>query len=258
MGVRFVGAGNKIAEYGYGLISNNFYLQPYRSSKPHVCTRDMFYGVVVCKCNSFLTKNLGQLGLVDLVVTAQEDGDGLSSRYINHRFYHLSWINLQKVADLLNGMFIGRMDFFHRLKGNVIFLWYWSCFSPFTIGAVTAFQASDQDIFTHRAWNHKFVGNVTTHSARICLDDNIVKTASVEYAAVSVVHGFITLVEPVVIHIKAIGVFHNKFLAAQVAESGSCLIPEFSLDLVESDRELPVGIHLISYDIRNNFFVGRS
>src|SRR3990172_9090630 len=95
------------------------------------------------------------------------------------------------------------------------------------------------------------------YSAKVCLDDNIVKTASVEYAAVGVVHRFITLVKPVIIHVKAIGVFHDKFLAAQDAESGSCLIPELSLNLVESDWELPVGIHLISYDIRNNFFVGR-
>src|SRR3990167_5709913 len=180
MGVRFVGTGNKIAEYGYGLIGNNFYLQPYGTSKPHMCTRDMFYGVVVCKCNGFLPKNLGQLGLIDLVITTQEDGDGLSSRYINHRFYHLAWIYLQKVADFLNGMFIGRMDFFHRLKSFGVFLGYWSCFSSFTIGAVTAFQASDQNIFTHRAWNHKFMGNVTTHSALVCLNNNIVKTASVE------------------------------------------------------------------------------
>src|SRR3989339_1037060 len=173
MGVRFVGAGNKIAKYGYGLIGNDFYLQSYGTSKPHMCTRDVFYGVAVCERNGFLPKNPGQLGLIDLVITTQEDGDRLPSRYINHRFYHLMRTYIQKVTDFLNGMFIGRMDFFHRLKGNVIFLWYWSCFSPFTIGAVTAFQASDQDIFTHRAWNHKFVGNVTTHSARICLDHHI-------------------------------------------------------------------------------------
>src|SRR3989339_794569 len=240
MGVRFIGAGGKIVKYGYGLIGNDFYLQPYRAGKSHMRTCDVFYGIVVCKCNGFLTKNLGQFGLIDLVVAAEEDGDGLSSRYINHRFYHPAWIYLQKLTDFLNGTFVGRMDFFHRLKGNVTFLWYWSCFGPFTIGAVTAFQAPDQDIFTHRTWNHKLMGNVAAHSARIRLDYDVVKTASVEYAAVSVVHGFITLVESVVIHVKAIGVFHNKFLAAQDAESGSCLIPEFSLNLVEGDRELPV------------------
>src|SRR3990170_1893767 len=258
MGVRFIGAGGKIAKDGYGLIGNDFYLQPYGTGKSHMRTRDVFYGIVVCKCSGFLPKNPGQLGLIDLVITTQEDGDWLSSRYINHGLYHLACIYLQKVTDFLNGMFIGRMDFFHRLKGNVIFLWYWSCFSPFAVGAVTAFPSPDQDIFTHRTWYHKLMGNVAAHSARIRLDYDVVKTASVEYAAVSVVHGFITLVESVVIHVKAIGVFHNKFLAAQDAESGSCLIPEFSLNLVESDWELPVGIHLIFYDIRNNFFVGRS
>src|SRR3989304_8996868 len=126
MGVRFVGAGGKSAKYGYGLIGNDFYLQSYGTSKSHMRSGDVFYGVVVCKRNGFLPKNLGQLGLIDLVVTAQEDGDGLSSRYINHRFYHPAWVHIQKFADFLNGMFIGRMDFFHRLKGNVIFLWYWS------------------------------------------------------------------------------------------------------------------------------------
>src|SRR3989304_6253741 len=165
MGVRFIGACDKIAKYGYGLIGNDFYLQPYGTGKPHMRTRDVFYGVVVCKRNSFLPKNPGQLGLIDLVITTQEDGDGLSSRYINHRFYHLMRTYIQKVTDFLNGMFIGRMDFFHRLKRCVVFLWYWSCFSPFTVGAVTAFQAPDQDILTHRAWKDRLMGNVTAHSA---------------------------------------------------------------------------------------------
>ena len=79
MGVRFIGAGNKIAKYGYSLIGNNFYLQPYRSSKPHMRTSDVFYGVVVCKCNDFLPKNLGQLGLVDLVVTRRRMATGCPS-----------------------------------------------------------------------------------------------------------------------------------------------------------------------------------
>src|SRR3989339_950057 len=122
MGVRFIGAGDKIAKYGYGLIGNDFYLQPYGTSKSHMRTRDVFYGIVVCKCNGFLTKNLGQLGLIDFVVTAQEDGYGLSSRYINHRFYHPAWIYLQKITDFLDSMFIGRKDFFHRLKSYGVFL----------------------------------------------------------------------------------------------------------------------------------------
>src|SRR3990167_3382162 len=180
MGVRFVGASDKIAKCGYGLIGNDFYLQPYRSSKSHMRSGDVFYGVVVCKCNGFLTKNLGQLGLVDLMVTAEEDGDGLSSRYINHRFYHPAWIYLQKLTDFLDSMFIGRKDFFHRLKSYGVFLGDRSCFGPFTVGAVTAFQASGQDIFTHRAWNHKFMGNVAAHSAGIRLDYDVVKSASVE------------------------------------------------------------------------------
>src|SRR3990170_2401438 len=98
MRVRFIGAGDKVAKYGYRLIGNDFYLQPYGTSKSHMRTGDVFYGIVVCKCNGFLTKNLGQLGLVNLMVTSQEDCYRLSSRYINHRFYHLAWIYLQKVT----------------------------------------------------------------------------------------------------------------------------------------------------------------
>src|SRR3972149_347957 len=188
MGVRFVGAGGKIAKYGYGLIGNDFSLQPYGTGKSHMRTCDVFYGIVAAKFTGFLAKNLGQFGLIGLGVTAQEDGYGLSSRYINHRFYHLAWIYLQKLTDFLNGMFVGRMDFFHRLKSCGVFLVDRSCFGTFTVGAVTAFQAPDQDIFTHRAWNHKFMGNVAAHSAGIRLDYDVVKSASVEYAAVGVVH----------------------------------------------------------------------
>ena len=71
-------------------------------------------------------------------------------------------------------------------------------------------------------------------------------------------HLLITDGSALIIGIKGIGVFHDKFPPAHQAESGPYLVPELGLNLVEVGRQLPIGLQFPAGDIGNYLFMGRA
>ena len=57
---------------------------------------------------------------------------------------------------------------------------------------------------------------------------------------------------------EGIGIFHDEFPPSHQSEARPYLIPEFGLDLIEIDRELPVGAQQISRKACDHLFMGRT
>jgi hypothetical protein len=102
------------------------------------------------------------------------------------------------------------------------------------------------------------VGKAAPNASRIRFNGSEFEATSAKDTAISLIHNFIALVCPLLLRIKTVGIFHDKFSAAHYAEPRPDLIPEFGLDLVEIDGHLPVGMDFFPHQIGDHFFMGRA
>ena len=100
------------------------------------------------------------------------------------------------------------------------------------------------------------MGTLAADTAVVGHHRAILKTNPIEDADIGVVHLLIGLEQGIEIDIEGIGVLHDEFPRPHDAESGSDLVAELGLDLVEIDRELAVTADLVPGDLRDHLLVG--
>ena len=94
--------------------------------------------------------------------------------------------------------------------------------------------------------------------AGVRLNDTVGKLQAVEDPGIGATHDLIGLFQAFFIQVKRIGVLHHEFARAHDAEPGPDLVPEFRLNLVVVDGQLPVALELGPGDIGDDLFVGGS
>ncbi|OQA83239.1 MAG: hypothetical protein BWY29_00453 [Microgenomates group bacterium ADurb.Bin238] len=80
--------------------------------------------------------------------------------------------------------------------------------------------------------------------------------AALEDGAVGPVHLFVARRRPGIVGVEAVGVLHQKFARPHDAEAGADFIPEFDVDLIEGDGQLPVRGHLVFDQLGYHLFMG--
>jgi hypothetical protein len=58
--------------------------------------------------------------------------------------------------------------------------------------------------------------------------------------------------------VEGIGILHQKLTRSHDPETGPYLVPEFSLDLIEVDRQLLVTADFTTEDVGDHLLVGRT
>ena len=92
----------------------------------------------------------------------------------------------------------------------------------------------------------------------IGLDRHVVERAAAKDRAVGVAHRLVSLVERRRAGVERVRVLHRELAPAHEAEARPHLVAELRLDLVEVDRELPVGVERVAHGIRHDFLGGRA
>src|SRR5512139_3120142 len=71
-------------------------------------------------------------------------------------------------------------------------------------------------------------------------------------------HTLVADIQPLIIRIKAIGVFHGKLSYPQQTSAGAGFIPEFDLYLINIQREITVALHIMADKVGYHLLVSWS
>ena len=77
-------------------------------------------------------------------------------------------------------------------------------------------------------------------------------------AQVSDEHPVVRAARSLLVEIEGVGVLHQEFAAAHDAEARALFISELPLDVVEVQRQVPVGLHIGAEDLGDHFLIGRA
>ena len=259
MKVFFVAAHHKVFHGLERVIRHHFDFQTHRTRKTQWGPGCFFNQSLGCHFDGLAIQCIFQFGFVQLMITAQQHRHRFFINHINKGFHQLFGSDLQKSGHLVNGSLTRCIHPGQGLKsirihrGHVIFVLH---LRPFQVGRIIACGAIDDPVLAGFGQYHEFVGITSPNGAGIRFNGPEFQTASLKYSIVSLVHGLVTAVGPRLIHVKAVGVFHDEFAAAHNPETGADLIPELGLDLVEINGHLFVGMNLFSHQVRNHLFVG--
>ena len=127
----------------------------------------------------------------------------------------------------------------------------------FHIGGILAILADDNGIFAGFGKNHELMGETAADRPRVGLHGPEFETAAGEYPLIGLIHLHVGNLRRLVAHIERIGIFHDEFPAAHEAESRPDLVAELGLDLIEIDRQIPIGMQFLAGDVGDDLLMGR-
>ena len=190
-----------------------------------------------------------ELGLVQLVVAADQNDDRLAVGDVNQRLDLAVGRNFVRfLAQRFDGddagrgeFFNGRADFARGGFGN-------AAGGLLDVRRVTAGFAEDDFVLAGLGGHHEFVREIAADDAGVGLHRKRLQSAPGKDARVGIKHFFVAGHRAVVRGVERIGVFHDEFLRAHEAEARADFIAEFHADLVEVLGQLPVGIDFVGGD----------
>ena len=184
-----------------------------------------------------------ELGLVQLVVSANQDEDQLAIGDIHERL-DLA-VRRHAVRSLTQGLdgdnagsgelLNARANFTRRGLRN-------SAGSFLDVRRVAARLAVNHLVLASHRRHHELMRVVAADDASVGLDREVAQAAAVEDARVGVIHPLVAGHRALVAGVEGIGVLHDEFLRAHEAEARADFVAELHADLVEVHRHLPVGI----------------
>ena len=180
--------------------------------------------------------------LVDLVVAAHERHDELLVGFEDHGLDEVRLLQVQEGGDVghragaggVHGLGGGR-----DLAGPGRHLGDAAGGGLLEVGAVAA-GAGDDRVLAGVGQHHILMRLAAADVAGVGLDRGVAQPATVEDAAVRVLHGAVRLLEARGRGVERVGVLHQELAPAHEAEAGADLVPELGVDLVEVDRELAI------------------
>ena len=128
----------------------------------------------------------------------------------------------------------------------------------FGVGAVPAIGAEGDGVLANFGEEDELLGDLAADGAGVGLDRQGGNAAPVEDVGVGASHGVVGALESFLIAIEGVRILHDELTDADQAAARPRLIAEFLLDLVESHRQLAVGLHGPAHEVRDRLFVGGS
>ena len=127
---------------------------------------------------------------------------------------------------------------------------------PLLVGGIAAIGTGQDQVFAGLGGDHELLAGGTADGAAVGLHRHGPQAAALENAPVGAVHGGIGAPQAGLIGMEGIGVLHDEFATAHQAETGPDLIAELGLDLIQADRQLPVGAQQVGRQLGDHLLMG--
>ncbi len=105
--------------------------------------------------------------------------------------------------------------------------------------------------------HNEFMGKITTNRPGFGAHRNCLQPHAREQAQIRDIHPVIGFARRLLVHVKGIGILHQKFAATHHAKTRTHLVAEFPLDVIKVQRQRLVGFHIGTENFRHHVFVGR-
>ena len=190
------------------------------------------------------------------MIAGQEQGDGIALAVLAHHALDGGAFGaVQEFRQLGDGMDVGGMHLAQLGLGEFGGLDH--AFGNFGIRRETAL-AADQVGFARIRQCHELAGQRAADLAAVRFDGTEVQAQAIADALIGTAHLLVGLMQGFVGGMEAVRVLHDELAAAHEAEAGTALVAVLHLDLIQVQRELPVGAQLIAHQIGDDFLMGGS
>ena len=196
-------------------------------------------------------QHLGKLGLVHFQVTPDDGENHLPLRgAVEDSLQGLAGLDAEQLGQVFDGGGVGRGDLF---QGQCLPLEPLSLdeLGLFGVRGRFAGRADDQSILADRADRHEFVRGGASHDAGIGLHRQRLHAAARKDIQVSLIDARVIGVQALHVGVKAVAIFHDELAHAHQAPTGTRLVAELGLNLIDHQGELAVGIDLLACQSRH-------
>ena len=210
---------------------------------------------------NLLAKEVGQLGLVDVHVAAQEDHDVLVGHVllIDDGLAGVGGIAAEVLGDLLDGLAGGGQHELERTLGAGDLAVVDDVLGGFHVGAVVALPADDDGILADGGEQHELVGQAAAHHAGVGRHgDDLGDAGAGEDPLVGLVGAVVVLLEVLLGGMEGVGILHGEFADADEAGAGAGFVAEFGLDLVDHEGVARVGLGAVADQLHGGLLMGHA
>ncbi len=256
MGVELVASDHHVLEGGDGLICQySDSLEADGPGKSDRCPGGFLNCCRSCQFDFRNSQGFLKLDLVDRMIAAHQHSNRLFSGRIQESFYEPLCRNFQEGSHFFDAAAIRRGNRAERKGCGTLHAVRRQDVGAFDIGGERAAVAVYHRLFAGLREDHELMRGVPSDEPGVRFDGSKCEAASGKDPVVGVVHFLIVFACSGVITVEAVGVFHQELAAPHQAEARADLVAEFGLDLVEIQRELPIGFHFPPKQIGDDLFM---
>ena len=126
----------------------------------------------------------------------------------------------------------------------------------FDVGTVITPVTHNNRILTAVGKHHELFAARSAYRAGVRFDHTELKSKTSEYLFVGLLHQIELTLHIRFIGMEAVAVFHQELTSAHQPETGSDLIAEFEVDLVEIERQLLIALDALAHEVDHHLFMG--
>src|SRR6266566_3391764 len=183
-----------------------------------------------------------QFYFVDLQISTHNGKHHSTFGYIADGFHGLCLRNIQESRKITDGHTAWCMDLFECFF-RLSFKLGAHKFGLLTIGSIITTITDHGVIFTSLGDADELLRCFAAYGPAVSMNDNKTQTTTCEDGSISVSHLTVTDIHPFSVSIETVEILHYEFTYAQQASTGTRLITQFGLYLVDELREITITAH---------------
>ncbi|MNI10208.1 hypothetical protein D3C73_633110 [compost metagenome] len=260
--IPFSGSGNSFTHCSYCLICQQSQSEPNRSNKTALNEGRSLYSLRISQSNFTGSDIVPDLDLIYLMIPANEHGKDFASALIDQRLDHLFRFNLQLLFQLINRADSRGVKFLGSRQSagvplNRLRLCHCMNFSLLQVSGIITCRTYRNRIFAYARYGHEFMGfPFASYRPGIGLHRPVDKTAAVKNPLIRLIHPAVCLIEPFPAGVKRVGILHQELSPPHQTGTGTALIAEFGLDLIDGNWQFPVRANFAPHKRSDDLFMG--
>ena len=202
-----------------------------------------------------LAKNMLGLAVVELMIARDDGHDGLALGIDERQGLARAVLGEPKeLSNGLNGAHARSLDLGKRtVTGTLSHDDLGAC--SLIIGGKTAVIAIDERSLAGVGQSHVLDGGIATDLAGVGNDGQGLDVAALANVSVGLLHLVILLLQALLRGGEAVGILHDELATAHQAKTGTELVAELILDVIEVHWQLLIGAHLVAHQGRDGLLV---